>query len=168
MRSCYNRGMKRLWPVLVVLALAVGARAQVVAPASSDSPPDIQGSEDKAPATDGEPISEAPAAEGDGAEPEEKPKNEPPIISVKPANAGGDDEESVAPAAAPRKVESAVIAKPAKKAKGGKPAKGAKTAKGKAATASAPAKAKGPALPPEAPPPPPPAVPLTPITPRNP
>ena len=183
MPSCYNRGMKRLWPVPVLLLLALSLRAQERGAPPSDSPADITSPDDKSPGGEGdapvtEPSSDTPAEPasppegdgGDGADAAEKPIKEEPVVSVKmvsPAVEEG-DEDSIAPGTETKKVvPTATLSKPKK----GKPAKGSKAskgAKGKAVAMSAPIKAKAPAIPAEAPPPPPPAVPLTPITPRNP
>ena len=160
--------MKRLWPLAVLMLLALPLRAQEEeesAPAAEVQEP--AGQEDAAPAEEAEP---APVAEpnSSGSDPsqeegasKDRPKEEP-LVSVKVVPAAGEegDEESVAPAPPKKKIESTVLV--GRTPKKGKPAKAKKAAVPVAATA------KAPVIPPAPPPPPPPAVPLTPITPRNP
>lgn len=195
---CYNHEMKRLWPLPILLLLAAPLRAQspgegpdtseqsdagpAEEPAHSDESPseappsgEQQGGSDNGGSPEGPPPDGVgPGADGQGAD-EAAPKEEP-IISVKPVSASGEEEESTAPAYAPKKaVPTATLVKPARKARKGASAvkgKGAKGAKGKKAAASAAVKTKAPvvvaAAPPPPPPPPVPVVPLTPMTPRNP
>ncbi|MDD5303221.1 MAG: hypothetical protein PHS14_08945 [Elusimicrobia bacterium] len=190
--------MKRLWPLPVLLLLALPLLAQEGDEAASSSASDSAPAQDsaiqepagqaEAPANADAPTSEdAPVAEPNAAENQpsqdgsegggsgDKAVKEEPLVSVKvvPSPNEEGDEESVAPAA-PRKkvVPTATLIKAPRK---GKPSavKGAKLPKGKKgakAEQASPAaeKAKAPAVPAEPPPPPVPAVPLTPITPRNP
>lgn len=185
---CYNAGVKRLWPLPVLLLLALPLRAQEggeAAPSSDSAPvPDsaVQepaGQADGAENADAPPPDAGPVAEPNSSESqppqdsaEGAPVKEEPLISVKvvasPAEEG--DEESVAPAAPKKKVvPTATLMKAPKK---GKPSavKGSKLSKGKKGEKAVPAavKTKAPAVAAEPPPPPVPAVPLTPITPRNP
>ncbi len=181
--------MKRLWPlpVLLLLALPLLAQEGEEAPAGDAPTQDAAPQEDKpAPAGETPDADKQPAAEpnsndnqpaqeggeGEGTEEKsnQKPIKEEPLISVKvsPPVAEEGDEESVAPPVIKTKVvATATLIKANKKGKPSKSAKGVKLAKGKTAVNDV-VKTKAPAVAAEPPPPPVPAVPLTPITPRNP
>ena len=192
MSPCYNFGMKRLWPLPVLLLLALPLRAQVDVDAASPeelAPPEGQ-SDDAAPADNGGPVSEPETSEEPPSEDEaESPApseddakgaddasvNEAPVINVKvesPSITPSEDEEeeeSLAPAPTPKKiVPTATLIKRPKSVRS-KPSP-SKSAKGKATRkpAAVVVKTKAPVVAAEPAPPPVPAVPLTPIPPRNP
>lgn len=186
--------MKRLWPLPVLLLLALPMRAQEgeeepaadqatseeAAPAEQPlAPPEGEGaSQDSAPPD--EPQADAPPAEanaaegsqpqdgaaGDEAEPAEKAPKEEPLISVKMASPDGSEmeEESVAPAIPKKKV--VPTATLMKAPKKGRPA-ASKNAKDR--KASKPLKTSTPTMKKKAqgpaPEPPPPPVPAVPLTP---
>ena len=183
MTPCYNQDMKRLWPLSIVLLLALPLAAQQgdeAAPAADaapaeDAPADGPAAQEPPPAAEAQPSEPAdesakpdPAENtdaGDGA----APSKEEPLVSVKLVAPPSEesDEESVAPLAAKVKVvPTATLMKPAKKGK--KAAKGSKIAKAKKSLTPPVVVAAKPVVAPEPPPPAIPAVPLTPITPRNP
>ncbi len=184
--------MKRLWPLTVLLLLALPSFAQEgdeAAPTDDApqeeklAPPQGEGAPSEEPAPDSSeasPSTEAPADEGAKPEPEttdEAPSKEEPIISVKAVSAPAEegDENDVAPMVEKKKVvPTATIMKAPKKGAHGtvkKSSKGKTIAKGKSGDkSSSVVKTKAPVVAADAAPPPPliPAVPLTPITPRNP
>jgi hypothetical protein len=192
---CYNRGMKRLWPLPVLLFLSLPLLAQEgdEAPAGDAPTQEAAPQEDQpAPAensgaangenpdADNQPAAEPdsneaqPAPEDvEGETPDEKPAKGESLISVKvspPPVEEGDEEDITPPVAKTKVVPTATLIKAPKKGKPAKSAKGAKVAKGAKGKVLTPAvvKTKAPAIAAEPPPPPIPAVPLTPITPRNP
>lgn len=174
---CYNRGVKRLWPLPVLLFLALALRA-----AEGDEPAPQDAPQEDSPASDNGPLAQPNFSESRPSQEsaEDAPATEEPFISVKvvPSPAEEGDEQSVAPAAPKKKVvPTATLMKAPKKgtqrpsaAKGGKHAKGKKAKKSEKVKKAAPAvvKTEAPVVAPAPPPPPVPAVPLTPITPRNP
>lgn len=174
MSQCYNQSMNRLWPLPILLLLALPLAAQEgdeAAPAADAAPADA-GAEPAEPAVAPEPppVDEAQPSEnadaGDGA----APSKEEPVVSVKLTAPSGDenDGESVAPLVEKTKVvPTATLIKPMKKGKKSA-GKGSKIAKAKKSLTPAVVVAAKPVIAPEPPPPPVPAVPLTPITPRNP
>lgn len=166
---CYNNQMKRLWPLLVLMLLALPLCAQegdeaAAPPETATEPPPVE-----EPAA---PVEEAPVAAPSASEDQpttddavEAPVKEVPLISVKvvPSSDEEGDEDSVEPAVETKKVGSTVLVP-----RTTKKSKSIKAAKGKFVSPPLAVKVTAPALPAQPPPPPVPAVPLTPITPRNP
>lgn len=197
MTPCYNHGVKRLWPLPVLLLLALPLRAQEGDPAppgtaaepaageDSQAAPEPAAQEEKpaeqedkpapadnAPAvetnTSGDQAPQDNAASGDEADkPAGKPRKEESMISVKVVNGDGEAGDEESVAPAAPKKKVVPTATLKKVQKKGKPAKAAKPAKD--------AKGKKPVAdvvktkaPAVAPEPPSPPVPAVPLTPITP
>ena len=160
--------MKRLWPVLAVLSLALAARAQEP---PGDAPADPRfGGEPAAPADDSAQPQEGggtvvmPADGGDNAAVVDKPAVSAPLFSVKVATPPPEEgDEQTESAAQSKRAKPTATLVPQKKRK----SRAAVPVKKGAKTGVAASKPKTPSIPAEIAPPIP-AVPLTPITPRNP